>query len=124
MEFDKTITFGYTSLYFSVITASEYAKMEKNYKNYLTYAVDYDILKGDINLRSRKTGDSFTFVNRNVTKTVKKLFVEDKVPQEYRDKIPLLCDETDNVVWLGEYGTNKPYVPSENTKNILLITQM
>ena len=98
--------------------------MEKNYKNYLTYAVDYDILKGDINLRSRKTGDSFTFVNRNVTKTVKKLFIEDKVPQEYRDKIPLLCDETDNVVWLGEYGTNKPYVPSENTKNILLITQM
>ena len=124
VEFDKTITFGYTSLYFSVITASEYEKMEKNYKNYLTYAVDYDILKGDINLRSRKTGDSFTFVNRNVTKTVKKLFIEDRVPQEYRDKIPLLCDETDNVVWLGEYGTNKPYVPSENTKNILLITQM
>ena len=46
------------------------------------------------------------------------------MPRDYRDKIPVLCDGTDNVVWLGEYGTNKPYVPDKNTKNILLITQM
>ncbi|MBR6610202.1 MAG: tRNA lysidine(34) synthetase TilS [Oscillospiraceae bacterium] len=124
VEFDKIMSFGYTSLCFSVVTAEEYEKMEKNYKNYLTYTVNYDILKGDVSLRSRKTGDSFTFVNRNVTKTLKKLFIEDKVPRDYRDKIPVLCDETDNVVWLGEYGTNKPYVPDKNTKNILLITQM
>lgn len=124
VEFDKVISFGYTNLYFSLLTAEEYKKSPKIHKNYLTYAVNYDILKGDVSLRSRKTGDSFAFVNRNVTKTVKKLFIEDKVPQDYRDKIPVLCDETDNVIWLGEYGTNKPYVPSENTKNILLITQM
>ena len=96
----------------------------KNNKNYLTYRINYDILKGDVGLRSRKTGDTFTFVNRNVTKTLKKLFIEDKIPQSYRDKIPVLVDGTDAVVWLGDYGTNKPFVPDENTKNILLITQM
>mgnify|MGYP003318888201 FL=1 len=63
-------------------------------------------------------------VNRNVTKTLKKLFIEDKIPQSYRDKIPVLVDGTDTVIWLGDYGTNKPFVPDENTKNILLITQM
>ena len=124
VEFDKVISFGYSNLYFSVITAEEYEKNKKNYKNYLTYAVNYDILKGDVGLRSRKTGDRFTFAGRNVTKTLKKLFIEDKVPQDYRDKIPVLCDETDSVVWLADYGTNKPYVPDEHTEKILLITQM
>lgn len=124
VEFDKVISFGYTNLIFSVISAEEYEKNEKNYKNYLTYTVNYDILKGDVGLRSRKTGDSFTFPNRNVTKTLKKLFIEDKVPQDYRDKIPVLCDETGNVVWLADYGTNKPYVPTQDTEKILLITQI
>ncbi|MBQ5326150.1 MAG: tRNA lysidine(34) synthetase TilS [Oscillospiraceae bacterium] len=124
VEFDKVISFGYSNLYFSVITAEEYEKNKKKYKNYLTYAVNYDILKGDVGLRSRKTGDRFTFAGRNVTKTLKKLFIEDKVPQDYRDKIPVLCDETDSVVWLADYGTNKPYVPDEHTEKILLITQM
>ena len=124
VEFDKVMSFGYSNLYFSVITAEEYEKNKKNYKNYLTYAVNYDILKGDVGLRSRKTGDRFTFAGRNVTKTLKKLFIEDKVPQDFRDKIPVLCDETDSVVWLADYGTNKPYVPDEHTEKILLITQM
>ena len=117
-------TFGHTTLYFSVISSQEYENFKKNNKNYLTYRVNYDILKGDVSLRSRKTGDTFTFANRNVTKTLKKLFIEDKIPQSYRDKIPVLVDGTDAVVWLGDYGTNKPFVPDENTKNILLITQM
>lgn len=124
VEFDKVISFGYSNLYLSVITAEEYEKNKKKYKNYLTYAVNYDILKGDVGLRSRKTGDRFIFAGRNVTKTLKKLFIEDKVPQDYRDKIPVLCDETDSVVWLADYGTNKPYVPDEHTEKILLITQM
>ena len=124
VEYDTDITFGYSTLRFSVVSAEEYEKIAKNCKNYLTYAVNYDILKGVLVLRSRKTGDRFTFTGRNVTKTVKKLFIEDKVPQDFRDRIPVLCDETDTVVWLGDYGTNKPYVPDENTKNILLITQM
>ena len=117
-------TFGHTTLYFSVISSQEYENFKKNNKNYLTYRINYDILKGDVGLRSRKTGDTFTFVDRNVTKTLKKLFIEDKIPQSYRDKIPVLVDGTDAVVWLGDYGTNKPFVPDENTKNILLITQM
>ncbi|MBR4035912.1 MAG: tRNA lysidine(34) synthetase TilS [Oscillospiraceae bacterium] len=124
VEFGTEILFGYSTLRFSVVTAEEYEKIAKNCKNYLTYAVNYDILKGVLKLRSRKTGDRFTITGRNVTKTLKKLFIEDKVPQDFRDRIPVLCDETDAVVWLGDYGTNKPYVPDENTKNILLITQI
>lgn len=124
VEYDTDILFGYSTLRFSVVTAREYEKIAKNCKNYLTYAVNYDILKGVLKLRSRKTGDRFTLTGRNVTKTLKKLFIEDKVPQDFRDRIPVLCDETDAVVWLGDYGTNKPYVPDENTKNILLITQI
>jgi tRNA(Ile)-lysidine synthase len=120
----QTVVFGDYTLHFSIISPSEHKNITENNKNYLTYGINYDILKGDVGLRTRKTGDKFSLVNRNVTKTLKKLFIEDKVPQAYRDRIPVLVDETDSVVWVGEYGTSQPFVPTDDTKEILLITQM
>lgn len=124
VEFDKIISFGGYSLKFNIVSLNEHKNITENNKNYLTYRVNYDILKGVVRLRSRKTGDKFTFTDRKVTKTLKKLFIEDKVPQSYRDSIPVLADETDSVVWLGEYGTNRSFVPCDSTQKILLITQM
>ena len=120
----QTVVFGDYTLHFSIISQAEHKNITENSKNYLTYGINYDILKGDVGLRTRKTGDKFTFINRNVTKTLKKLFIEDKVPQGYRDRIPVLVDETDSVIWVGEYGTSQPFVPTDDTKEILLITQM
>ena len=122
--YDEIITFGNISLMFTVLSQEEYKIFKENHKNYLTYRVNYDILKGVVGLRSRKTGDRFAFTNRNVTKTLKKLFIEDKIPQSYRDKIPVLVDETDTVLWVRDYGTSQPFVPSDNANKILLITQM
>ncbi len=124
VEFDKVISFGGYNLLFRVISQQEHKNITENGKNYLTYVVNYDILKGVVGLRSRKTGDKFTLANRNVTKTVKKLFIEDKIPQSVRDSIPVLTDESGAVIWLCEYGTNQPYVPDGQTDKILLITQI
>lgn len=120
-----TITqFTHYSFDFSVVSYEEFKKIKENDKNYLTYCVNYDKIKGILKLRTRKQGDRFTLYHRNVTKTLKKLFVEDKIPRSLRDKIPVLTDDTDNVIWLADYGTNKPYVPRENTEKVLLIKQM
>ena len=124
VQFDTMLTFTHHNLVFSVISYEEYKTISENDKNYLTYGINYDIIKGVVSLRTRKTGDSFTFANRNVTKSLKKLFIEDKIPRSFRDRIAVLTDETDSVIWLADYGVNKAYMPDDNTKNILLITQM
>ncbi|MBQ7902551.1 MAG: tRNA lysidine(34) synthetase TilS [Oscillospiraceae bacterium] len=120
--FDTMLAFTHHNLLFSVIPYEEYKRIQENNKNHLTYAINYDIIKGVVSLRTRKTGDSFTFANRNVTKSLKKLFIEDKIPRGFRDRIAILTDETDAVIWLADYGVNKAYIPDSNTKNILLIT--
>ncbi len=124
VQFDTMLSFLHLNLTFSVISYEEYKRMEENEKNYLTYRINYDIIKGVVSLRTRKTGDNFTFANRNVTKSLKKLFIEEKIPRDFRDKLAVLTDETGSVIWLADYGVNKPYLPGDDTENILLITQM
>jgi len=124
VEPGETVQFWHFTYEFSVVSYEEYRKITENDKNHLTYGVDCDKIKGILKLRTRKQGDRITLPQRNVTKTLKKLFTEDKIPRDFRNKIPVLSDETDSVLWLGDYGTNKPYVPSVNTNKVLLIKQM
>jgi len=108
----------------SVISAENFKKIKESDKNYLTYCVNYDKIKGILKLRTRQSGDKITLPERKVTKTLKKLFTEDKVPLRRRDTLAVLTDDTDSVLWLADYGTNKPYVPGKNTEKVLLIKQM
>ncbi len=108
----------------SVISRQEFKKIKENDKNYLTYCVNYDKIKGILKLRTRKQGDRFTFISRKVTKTLKKMFTEDKIPLSMRDRIVILTDDSDNVIWLSDYGTNRPYVPDAHTDKVLIIKEM
>ena len=72
-------------------------------------------------MRNRRIGDAFTLRKRNVTKTVKKLFIEDKIPPADRDRIPILTDDSGKVIWLGGYGTNREYYPSADSARVLSI---
>ena len=55
-------------------------------------ALDYDIITGNLKARSRRSGDRFPPAGRRVTKTLKQLFQENKVPEPQRDRIVLLED--------------------------------
>lgn len=56
-------------------------------------------LSGTMTLRVRKTGDTIRLPGG--TKTLKKLFIDRKIPADRRDRIPVLADETGV---LGVYG--------------------
>ena len=43
-------------------------------------------------LRPRQTGDEIALPRRGGTKTVKKLFIDEKVPRRERERIPVLAD--------------------------------
>ena len=103
------------------ITIEELEKIKKTDKNYLKNCIDYDTINNKLFLRTRKTGDMFTLQKRKVTKTLKKLFTEDKIPLAMREKLAVMSDSNDNVVWLENYGTNSPYAVTPHTKRVLTI---
>ena len=121
VEMNKIISFRHLNLIFNLVSYDEYKKIKENDKNYLTYCAKYDKMNNRLILRTRKTGDKFTLPKRNVTKTLKKLFIEDKIPSAQRDEMAVLSNEKDEVVWLSGYGTNKEFIPRPEEKKVLLI---
>lgn len=90
-------------------------------KKVLDNLIDCDKIKGNIYISSRSAGDEFTFYDRRVTKTLKKLFNEIGVPIENREKIPVLFDD-EGVVWVFGVGTNSRCRISEAATNIIMVT--
>lgn len=82
--------------------------------------IDYDSIVGNLVLRTRKAGDEITFKKRGVTKTLKKLFTEENIPIEIRNKTPVISDDL-GVVWVYGFGVTKRCLPLENSVNIVLI---
>lgn len=60
---------------------------------------------GKITVRPRMEGDSITLGKRKVTKTLKKLFIEMKIPAEERCLVPVVADER-GVLAVGGVGEN------------------
>ena len=71
----------------------------------LHHCIPCDIITCDTFFRYRRAGDIFTFARRGVTKSVKKLMIEMKLPREVRDTVPLIADGS-NVLWLEGIGTS------------------
>lgn len=85
------------------------------HKKFLNNIVSCDIINAGVVFRTRRSGDVFTFGERKVTKTVKKLFNEKKIPKEMRDKVLLLADKN-TVLWIDGIGTSKQGEVLENRK--------
>lgn len=71
-------------------------------------------------MRSRLPGDRITLFPRNVTKTLKKLFIEEKIPQKERAKLAVL-ESGGNVIWVEGFGVNAPFRVGRKTEKIAII---
>lgn len=101
---------------------SEYTDYSKKInKKILDNLIDYDKIKGNIFLGTRSEGDRFTFYDRKVSKTLKKLFNETGVPLEERDRLPVLYDD-EGVIWIFGVGTNARCRVNDNATNIIFVT--
>lgn len=117
---DFSLDYKKVNLPFCEISVEEYdtKDLQNLNKDMLDNLIDCDKISNTLVLRSRKDGDKFTFSKRRVTKTVKKLFNEDKIPPEVRNKMVIL-DSDGEVVWLRGYGTNKKFRISAETKKAI-----
>lgn len=86
--------------------------------NFLVQFFDYDLLKKGIYVRSRLEGDIFTPYGSKCTKKLKKYFIDNKIPREKRQNIPLIAIENE-IVWIIGYKTSDKFKVTENTKRVL-----
>ena len=81
-------------------------------------AFDYDKIRGKAILRSRRTGDKADI--HGGTKTLKKLFIEEKIPFEKRSSVIVIADD-DGVIWIEGLGASRRARLSESTEKIAAI---
>lgn len=86
-----------------------------------TCALDVRFLHEPVVIRTRREGDVFTFPKRNITKSLKKLMNEEKIPAEKRNRL-LLAAVGSKVLWLEGVGTSKDGMPEKHTEKIIQIT--
>ncbi|WP_353094405.1 tRNA lysidine(34) synthetase TilS [Tissierella praeacuta] len=98
--------------------------MDKDFimnKDKNTKYFDADKVKGKLVARNRINGDRFIPFGMRGTKKLKDYFIDEKIPKELRDKIPLIVDD-ENIIWVVGYRTNDLYRVTKKTKRILLIS--
>ena len=79
------------------------------------------MIRGSLAVRNRLDGDRLMPFGMRGTKKLKDYFIDEKVPKEIRDKIPLIVDD-ENILWVVGYRINDLYKITKKTKRILSIS--
>lgn len=99
---------------------SSTAKARVAQKN--TEFFDLDKLPQGVCLRTRQSGDFIKRIGLDGTCTLKKYFIDKKIPITKRDTIPLLAKDNEVLLILG-YTVSEKIKIDKNTKNILMIQE-
>lgn len=87
-----------------------------------TKTFDYDKITQDVILRCRRPGDAI-MLEGGIRQSLKRYFINAKVPQGIRDQIPLLCAGS-NVIWIVGYRISASFKVDETTSRILWIRRL
>lgn len=82
--------------------------------------ISFDNIYGELRVRNRLIGDKICI--RGVNRTLKKLFIEKKIPKEYRNIIPILCDDK-GIIYVPFVGiSDRVYTKNINGQNKYITT--
>lgn len=102
---------------------SDYEKLIKSISRNEIY-VDFDKLNLPLKIRSRRPGDRFQPLNSKFFKKVKSYYIDKKINRCDREKIMLLVDNSDRIVWIAGYQMDERFKITRETKKILYIKLM
>ena len=83
--------------------------------------VNCDKIVGNLFLRTKKEGDKFKCIGRNVTTKLSKLLKNDGISPDKRDSLAVIVDSNDNVVFVEGYGANETVKPTKESRQIISI---
>ncbi|MCF6094686.1 tRNA lysidine(34) synthetase TilS [Microaerobacter geothermalis] len=83
---------------------------------------DYEQLIGNrLWVRSRLPGDLMNPLGMKGRKKLKNIFIDEKIPKEQREKIPVVVDEKGQILWVAGVKRSNMALVSPTTKKILVI---
>lgn len=91
-------------------------------KKFVKY-FDYGKIKYNLNLRTRQEGDFIVPIGMKGRKKLKELFIDNKIPREQRDNIPLVATGNE-IIWVIGHKISEHYKITGDTKKILKIEYM
>lgn len=80
--------------------------------------VDYAVLGKKMTVRNKEDGDRFQPLGMKGTKKLQDLFVDEKIPMELRNSVPVV-ESGGKIVWVGGLRLDDRAKVSENTKRIV-----
>lgn len=84
---------------------------------------DWDKLVPPVIIRGRAPGDRFYPKGMAGSKKIKEFFIDEKIPQKMRGKIPIVCD-CQGIIWVAGYRQSAIANATRETKKFLQLTIM
>ena len=97
-------------------------KVSQVHKSFTTFLFKSSAICGNILVRSRRTGDSIRLNNKSGSKSLKKLFIDKKIPAYKRASIPVICDGLGPIAIPG-IGCDVRVIPSPGEMAIKVIVE-
>lgn len=119
---EKTLLPDGRVLILEVFPVSDMKKRIKFHNLLFPNLMDYDTIthsRKNWKIRTRRGGDRFEPAGRGVTKTLKKLFSESRVPTGRRDSL-LLLETEGEILWLEGFGVCQRCRLTSDTRQVLL----
>ncbi len=87
-------------------------------RNQYTKWLDYDKIKDNLCLRTRRPGDYLIVDQKGSRKKLKEYMIQEKIPANKRDQV-LLVASGQEILWVIGYRINEAYKVLEGTKRVL-----
>jgi len=101
----------------NAVICDEKTEVSKTFNTFLFKSID---ICGKIAVRPRREGDTIKLVGQNGTKTLKKLFIERRIPARKRPYVPVISDDK-GVLAIYGIGTSDRAVPKPGDDAILIV---
>ena len=80
--------------------------MFKNFSKSSNFVLKYDTIQGAVTVRPRMSGDSISLIGRGGTKSLKKLYIDGRIPRLKRPLVPVIADSLGVLAVYG-FGVDK-----------------
>jgi tRNA(Ile)-lysidine synthase len=84
-------------------------------------AIQGEALQGGLRVRSRRPGDRLRPLGAPGRRKIQDVFVDRKVPQRERDRVPIVVDDTGRIVWVAGYALAEEFRVTRPESGVVLL---
>jgi tRNA(Ile)-lysidine synthase len=84
-------------------------------------AVRFDKGKGALAVRNRRPGDRFRPAGFHGRKKLQDFFVDRKVAHAQRDRVPIVVDDSDRIVWVAGYAMDEEFRVTDPSQAVIIL---